>query len=71
MGEIHELFVLTLSLVWFAGATPDKVCKRVLHEKWCNVFFQTSFGPVLVRRFLGWVFLRCGPRFLALVTRRK
>ena len=22
-GEIHELFVLDLSLVWFAGATPD------------------------------------------------
>ena len=24
MGEIHELFVLALSLVWFAGATPYK-----------------------------------------------
>ena len=23
MGEIHEVFVLALSLVWFAGATPD------------------------------------------------
>ena len=23
MGEIHELFVLALSLVWFAGVTPD------------------------------------------------
>ena len=23
MGEIHELFVLALSLVWFAGSTPD------------------------------------------------
>ena len=23
-GEIHELFVLALSLVWFAGATPDE-----------------------------------------------
>ena len=23
MGEIHELFVLAPSLVWFAGATPD------------------------------------------------
>ena len=23
MGEIHKLFVLALSLVWFAGATPD------------------------------------------------
>ena len=22
-GEIHELFVLALSLVWFAGATPE------------------------------------------------
>ena len=26
MDEIHELFVLALSLVWFAGATPDKGC---------------------------------------------
>ena len=23
IGEIHELFVLALSLVWFAGATPE------------------------------------------------
>ena len=23
MSEIHELFVLALSLVWFAGATPN------------------------------------------------
>ena len=35
MGEIHELFVLALSLVWFAGATPDQKrlplgCFRVL-----------------------------------------
>ena len=24
MGDIHELFVLALSLVWFAGATPER-----------------------------------------------
>ena len=30
MGEIHELFVLALSLVWFAGATPEGHCKRGL-----------------------------------------
>ena len=29
MGEIHELFVLALRLVWFAGATPDSLCKEV------------------------------------------
>ena len=29
MGEIHELFVLALSLVWFAGATPDKNYCRI------------------------------------------
>ena len=28
MGEIHELFVLALSLVWFGtGATPEKRCR--------------------------------------------
>ena len=26
MGEIHELFILPLSLVWFAGATPEIIC---------------------------------------------
>ena len=31
MGEIHELFVLALSLVWFAGATP---AKTILFEKY-------------------------------------
>ena len=30
MGEIHELFVLALSLVWFAGATPDKSMPKCL-----------------------------------------
>ena len=25
MGDIHELFVLPLSLVWFAGATPENL----------------------------------------------
>ena len=29
MGEIHELFVLALSLVWFAGATPDLSVDRM------------------------------------------
>ena len=28
MGEIHELFVLALSLIWFAGATPEKIAKN-------------------------------------------
>ena len=29
MGEIHELFVLALPLVWFAGATPDKTSSKM------------------------------------------
>ena len=29
MGEIHELFILALSLVWFAGAIPDWVSTTV------------------------------------------
>ena len=34
MGEIHELFVLALSLVWFAGATPDyqSLASTPLHD---------------------------------------
>ena len=32
MAEIHELFVLALSLVWFAGATPDQLLHNRLHR---------------------------------------
>ena len=32
-GEIHELFVLPLSLVWFAGATPDT---HKLSKQWLS-----------------------------------
>ena len=36
MGEIHELFVLALSLVWFAGATPD--CREVQkYDQICKI----------------------------------
>ena len=31
-GEIHELFVLALSSVWFAGATPDS---KGCFPEWC------------------------------------
>ena len=45
MGEIHELFVLALSLVWFAGATPDQNqlflgfarCVIICEEKRCSI----------------------------------
>ena len=30
MGEIHEVFVLALSLVWFVGATPDCKVRKIL-----------------------------------------
>ena len=33
MGEIHELFVLPFSLVWFAGATPESTLQ-------CETFSQ-------------------------------
>ena len=39
MGEIHELFVLALSLVWFAGATPEAMRTKVPIT---SIF---SFGP--------------------------
>ena len=31
MGKIHELLVLSLSLVWFAGATPEIRKTRKIH----------------------------------------
>ena len=39
MGEIHELFGLALSLVWFAGATPDLNRERKISPK----FFRPKF----------------------------
>ena len=56
MGEIHELLVLALSLVWFAGATPDqkkgkslKTPKIVLSGYFLHFF---SACPHLARRGL-------------------
>ena len=40
MGEIHELLVLALSLVWFAGATPER-----------GLNFPEIFGALCVRQF--------------------
>ena len=46
MGEIHELFVLALSLVWFAGATPEERVRRFrrkfakISRKVRNIFLQ-------------------------------
>ena len=37
VGEIHELFVLALSLVWFAGATPE-----VRRLKGCFFFMKNQ-----------------------------
>ena len=33
MGEIHELFVLALSLAWFAGPTPAKKAREEIQRK--------------------------------------
>ena len=33
-GEIHELFILALSLVWFAGATPDANATNMKLSTW-------------------------------------
>ena len=39
MGEIHELFVLAIFLVWFAGATPE----TSLPNFWVFPFFPKDF----------------------------
>ena len=42
MGEIHELFVLPLSLVWFAGATPEN---GLFFGCFWVFFSSNSWGP--------------------------
>ena len=56
MGEIHELSVLPLSLVWFAGPTPDSCnvqVKCVVHRSESSPFInpegrEWGVGPVVV-----------------------
>ena len=56
MGEIHELFVLALSLVWFAGATPD------VHQLF-GEHAKSGLLNVKVLQILGWprTTLGCSP----------
>ena len=55
MGEIHELFVLALSLVWFAGATPEFCSQGISGERVFSSFlssFNTRFQALsLEKRF--------------------
>ena len=44
MGEIHELLVLALSLVWFAGATPEKNAPK----KFCMIALFYYRGRFLI-----------------------
>ena len=44
MGEIHELLVLALSLVWFAGATPDF---RKVTDTVTDLFISLNFWIVI------------------------
>ena len=50
-GEIHELFVLALSLVWFAGATPE-LCQN-LYSTTRRLARKRQESPKRRRRFLG------------------
>ena len=40
MGEIHELFVLALSLVWFPGVTPDFMISELITFRITKENFQ-------------------------------
>ena len=44
MGEIHELFVLALSLVWFAGAAPDCSKLSIVIAMSCQVLQDDQIG---------------------------
>ena len=64
MGEIHELFVLALSLVWFVGATPDFWVRKVAEQK-LPEFFEFSFR--ILPRFLLRSFPECFEEFSCFV----
>ena len=48
MGEIHELFLLALSLVWFAGATPENTLNLPFFLDFQCVFFPIQFAGIPV-----------------------
>ena len=51
---------------------PKKCEKCLRPKKRCAIIvLEPSFGPFLAHRFRGWVFLRCGARFWAPITREK
>ena len=54
MGEIRELFVLALSLVWFAGATPESwhcmTAARASHVNLLGVAGLEQMSPCTVRK---------------------
>ena len=58
MGEIHELFVFPLSLVWFAGATPDE--NLVAHDYGYPLSRYTCRATRVAADFLDFrAFCRC------------
>ena len=65
MGEILELFVLALSLVWFAGATPDlfKRGRKTYTEK---QNLAIALCPGIARKKAGgsnvWALKEVGPK---------
>ena len=42
-GEIHELFFLVLSLVWFAGTNPDNRGAQRSPRPSVEIFFSKGF----------------------------
>ena len=51
---------------------PKKCEKCLRPKKRCAIIvLEPSFGPFLAHRFRGWLFLRCGARFWAPITREK
>ena len=42
MGEIHELFLLALSLVWFARTTPEKMTLTDSKKKLSRFFLRPN-----------------------------
>ena len=82
MGEIHELFILALSLVWFAGATPERPIRS---EGSPLVFYCLSSGGVFANspcfsrqnfcledsNILKFKESRSSPFFLSLASRKR
>ena len=69
--RVSRLVAFLGRLIWCPKNWPSKVCEKASRQKNGAIFLCHVLDHFWVHRFSGWVFLRCGARFWAPLTRGK